>query len=166
MQLEQRRQAMLQLHLTDRQFYCIQRCNLYSRFDCMIPAGVFWFQLRPNCRAKICTKRCSIVAVGTLDLFQDRNLDAFGSMFFVLHHVVTTQVASTCLIARYGAHFIKYDDNFGYGKSIVLFLHLLTSRGCFCQRTLFYEQRVRWLTIDLHHILNDNQRIICMRVSG
>ena len=29
MQLEQRRQAMLQLHLSDRQFYCLQRCVLY-----------------------------------------------------------------------------------------------------------------------------------------
>ena len=29
MKLEQRRQAMLQLHLTDRQFSCLLRCNLY-----------------------------------------------------------------------------------------------------------------------------------------
>ena len=29
MYLEQRRQAMLQLHLTDQQFYCLQRCILY-----------------------------------------------------------------------------------------------------------------------------------------
>ena len=27
--LEQRRQAMLQLHLSDRQFYCLLRCVLY-----------------------------------------------------------------------------------------------------------------------------------------
>ena len=33
MQLEQRRQAMLQLHLINRQFHCLLRCNLYSRFD-------------------------------------------------------------------------------------------------------------------------------------
>ena len=32
MQLEQRRQAMLQLHLSDRQFYCLLRCVLYWRF--------------------------------------------------------------------------------------------------------------------------------------
>ena len=32
MQLEQRRQAMLQLHLNDGQFYCLLRCNLYWRF--------------------------------------------------------------------------------------------------------------------------------------
>ena len=32
MQLEQRRQAMLQLHLSDQQFYCLQRCVLYQRF--------------------------------------------------------------------------------------------------------------------------------------
>ena len=29
MQLEQRRQAMLQLHLSDRQLYCLLRCVLY-----------------------------------------------------------------------------------------------------------------------------------------
>ena len=29
MQLEQHRQAMLQLHLSDQQFYCILRCGLY-----------------------------------------------------------------------------------------------------------------------------------------
>ena len=29
MWLEQRRQAMLQLHLSDRQFYCLLRCDLY-----------------------------------------------------------------------------------------------------------------------------------------
>ena len=29
MQLEQRRQAMLQLHLSDEQFYCLLKCNLY-----------------------------------------------------------------------------------------------------------------------------------------
>ena len=29
MELEQRRQAMLQLHLSDRQFYCLLRCDLY-----------------------------------------------------------------------------------------------------------------------------------------
>ena len=30
-QLEQRRQAMLQLHLSDQQFYCLLRCALYYR---------------------------------------------------------------------------------------------------------------------------------------
>ena len=29
MQLEQRRQAMLQLHLSDEQVYCLLRCDLY-----------------------------------------------------------------------------------------------------------------------------------------
>ena len=29
--LEQRRQVMLQLHLSDRQFYCLLRCDLYIR---------------------------------------------------------------------------------------------------------------------------------------
>ena len=33
MQLEQRRQAMLQLHLSDQQIYCLLRCNLYLMFD-------------------------------------------------------------------------------------------------------------------------------------
>ena len=32
MQLEQRRQAMLQLHLSYQQFYCLLRCDLYKRF--------------------------------------------------------------------------------------------------------------------------------------
>ena len=32
MQLEQRRQAMLQQHMSDRQFYCLLRCVLYYRF--------------------------------------------------------------------------------------------------------------------------------------
>ena len=32
MQLEQRRQALLQLHLNDRQFYCLLRWILYWRF--------------------------------------------------------------------------------------------------------------------------------------
>ena len=31
MYLEQRRQAMLQLHLSDQQFYCILRCDIYIR---------------------------------------------------------------------------------------------------------------------------------------
>ena len=35
MLLEQRRQAMLQLHLSDQQFYCLPRCSLYYRFDGM-----------------------------------------------------------------------------------------------------------------------------------
>ena len=33
MQLEQRRQAMLQLHLSDQQVYCTLRCVSYCRFD-------------------------------------------------------------------------------------------------------------------------------------
>ena len=33
MELEQRRQALLQLHLSDQQFYCQLRCTLYERFD-------------------------------------------------------------------------------------------------------------------------------------
>ena len=33
MYLERRRQAMLQLHLNDRQFYGLLRCVLYQRFD-------------------------------------------------------------------------------------------------------------------------------------
>ena len=37
-QLEQRRQAMLQLHLSDQQFYCLWRCCLYYRFD-----GIYGF---------------------------------------------------------------------------------------------------------------------------
>ena len=32
MSLEQRRQAMLQLHLSYQQFYCLVRCDLYERF--------------------------------------------------------------------------------------------------------------------------------------
>ena len=32
MQLEQRRQAMLQLHLSYQQFNCLLRCDLYKRF--------------------------------------------------------------------------------------------------------------------------------------
>ena len=32
MQLEQRRQAMPQLHLSDQQFYCQLRCHLYKMF--------------------------------------------------------------------------------------------------------------------------------------
>ena len=32
MLLEQRRQAMLQLHLSYQQFYCLLRCDLYERF--------------------------------------------------------------------------------------------------------------------------------------
>ena len=32
MSLEQRRQAMLQLHLNGEQFYCLLRCALYLRF--------------------------------------------------------------------------------------------------------------------------------------
>ena len=32
MELEQHRQAMLQLHLSDRQFYCLLTCVLYYRF--------------------------------------------------------------------------------------------------------------------------------------
>ena len=35
MELEQRRQAMLQLHLIDQQFNCLQRCDLYWRLDGM-----------------------------------------------------------------------------------------------------------------------------------
>ena len=33
MLLEQRRQAMLQLHLSDQQVYCLLRCGLYQKFD-------------------------------------------------------------------------------------------------------------------------------------
>ena len=33
MQLGQRRQAMLQLHMSDQQFYYLLRCALYKRFD-------------------------------------------------------------------------------------------------------------------------------------
>ena len=32
MSLEQSRQAMLQLYLSDQQFYCLQRFDLYLRF--------------------------------------------------------------------------------------------------------------------------------------
>ena len=43
MQFEQRRQAMLQLHLSDRQFYWQLRCGLYQRFYGSSP-GIFWPQ--------------------------------------------------------------------------------------------------------------------------
>ena len=33
MYLEQRRQAMLQLHLSDKQFYCPPSCDLYWMFN-------------------------------------------------------------------------------------------------------------------------------------
>ena len=33
MQLEQRRQGILQLHLSDQEFHCLLRCALYQRFD-------------------------------------------------------------------------------------------------------------------------------------
>ena len=33
MKLEQRRQAMLHLHLSDQQVYCLLRCVLYKRWD-------------------------------------------------------------------------------------------------------------------------------------
>ena len=33
MQLEQRRQGMLQLHLNNQQVYCLLSCDLYERFD-------------------------------------------------------------------------------------------------------------------------------------
>ena len=33
MSLEQRRQVMLQLHLSDQQFYCLLKCSLYERFN-------------------------------------------------------------------------------------------------------------------------------------
>ena len=38
MLLEQRRQAMLQLHLSYQQFYCLLRCDFYSRFygNCVV----------------------------------------------------------------------------------------------------------------------------------
>ena len=39
MLLEQRRQAMLQLHLSDQQFYCLLRCALYYRLY-----GTHWKQ--------------------------------------------------------------------------------------------------------------------------
>ena len=42
MKLEQRWQAMLQLHLRDQQLYCLLKCDLYSRFD----GTCKWFQ--PN----------------------------------------------------------------------------------------------------------------------
>ena len=32
--MEQRRQAMLQLHLSDQQSYCLLRCGLYKLFYC------------------------------------------------------------------------------------------------------------------------------------
>ena len=35
MQLEQRRQAMLQLHLSGQQFNCLLNCVLYQRLDGM-----------------------------------------------------------------------------------------------------------------------------------
>ena len=39
MQLEHRRQAMLQLHLSDQQSYCLLRCDLYQRFDMVLDNG-------------------------------------------------------------------------------------------------------------------------------
>ena len=43
MYLEQRRQAMLQLHLSDRQFYCLLRCVLYQRLDGMFTTDFLMF---------------------------------------------------------------------------------------------------------------------------
>ena len=42
MYLEQRRQAMLQLHLGDQQFYCLPWCDLYYRFDVNYSFGIVW----------------------------------------------------------------------------------------------------------------------------
>ena len=82
-------------------------------------------------------KRCNIMTVGTLRLFQDQNLDAFGSIFHVLHHVFTTQVAIACLIAKCGGYFIKYDVNFRYGKKYVTASAFTNLPGMFLSTDIF-----------------------------
>ena len=43
MQLEQRRQVMLQLNLSDQQLYCLLGCDLYYRFDSIYkPREIGW----------------------------------------------------------------------------------------------------------------------------
>ena len=51
MQLEQRRQAMLQLHLSYQQFYCLLRCDLHWRsYGWHIHDGMIWKRF-PHYRA-------------------------------------------------------------------------------------------------------------------
>ena len=57
MQLEQRRQAMLQLHLSDQQIYCLLRCNLYLMFDSNLLCSIY------KTRLSILTMRVKFVHV-------------------------------------------------------------------------------------------------------
>ena len=45
MSLEQRRQAMLQQHLSDQQFYCLLRCALYQRLDSIMYGNIMLISL-------------------------------------------------------------------------------------------------------------------------
>ena len=45
MQLEQRRQAMLQLQLSDQQVYHLLRCDLYEKFDSNLISGCSFYEL-------------------------------------------------------------------------------------------------------------------------
>ena len=45
MYLEQHRQAMLQLHPSDQQYWCLLRCGLYWRFYGICEMGPFWCDL-------------------------------------------------------------------------------------------------------------------------
>ena len=52
MWLEQRRQAMLQLHLSDRQFYCLLKCVLYQRLDGSHTTSLLKFKIMPETKVR------------------------------------------------------------------------------------------------------------------
>ena len=63
MQLEQRRQAMLQLHQSDRQFYCLLGCVLYWRLY-----GIVW--------AIVCTTAPPVRSLAKLSAIFDESVTA------------------------------------------------------------------------------------------
>ena len=53
MWLEQRRQAMLQLHLSDQQFYCTLRYDFYKTFEGSVPTKLTAYPINSKCYPEI-----------------------------------------------------------------------------------------------------------------
>ena len=59
-------QALLQLHLSDQQFYCILRCDLYKRFGSVLLQIMTSFHLYLKKRMFLCTLSTSIDFINRL----------------------------------------------------------------------------------------------------
>ena len=85
---------MIQLHLSDQQFYCLLRCGLYYRFDDSV-----WKQIKGQ--SKLCVRRLLTTynwhdqIKSLMNLIQKKSVDQTGKFSCLLFHPTVTKFCHT-----------------------------------------------------------------------